>query len=98
MVMLFHLSINFPKVYCNRNFSSACNYVPHFLTEPGRVMVQATEVVESFWQGQWRNWKAGLGKDMKAKKGKSEEWLSGWNGLSQRKAVHMGVQQPWKGG
>lgn len=35
--------------------------------------------MESFWQGQWRDWKAELGKDMKARK-ESEELLSGGMG------------------
>lgn len=32
--------------------------------------------MESFWQGQWRDWKAGMGKDMEARKEK--RGMAGW--------------------
>lgn len=34
--------------------------------------------MESFWQGQWRDWKAGMGKDMEARKEKKVR--NGWVG------------------
>lgn len=39
---------------------------------------------------QWRDWKAGLGNHIKARKKKaSEEWLSGWNDPSHQTCSHV---------